>query len=227
MIHNLLPPPFFSPICALHPYSLTMTLSLATPILTAFLLNPLFTVFCVDRIVYIYQVCTFLFFPNRPRPLPIIRLVRCFIASLKVSVHPSIRPSVVPSRSSEITRMMQRVAQTVLFCCSSDFFRVISILEMWLRPLSKAFYNSISFSFMSAPFIARYAFCACAKNETICSSMPAASKVGVSVRQYPVFRSNCNQQKFYCIKTIHTTNFGFALPNSIWLTVFSCKISAL
>ena len=44
---------------------------------------------------------------------------------------------------------------------------------------------------------------------------------------YPVFRSNCNQQKMYCARTTHTTHFEFALSDSILLTVFSCKISAL
>ena len=47
------------------------------------------------------------------------------------------------------------------------------------------------------------------------------------MRHYPVFKSNCNQQKMYCVKTIHTLNFGFALSDSILLTVFSCKISVL
>ena len=33
---------------------------------------------------------------------------------------------------------------------------------------------------------------------------------------YPVFRSNCNQQKFYFVKTFHNSNFKLALPKSLW-----------
>ena len=51
--------------------------------------------------------------------------------------------------------------------------------------------------------------------------------VGHADGSYPVFKSNCNQQKMYCVKTIHITHFGFSLSFSILLTVFSCKISAL
>ena len=44
---------------------------------------------------------------------------------------------------------------------------------------------------------------------------------------YPVFKSNCYQQKMYCVKTIHIPKFGFFLSESIFTAVFSCKISAL
>ena len=45
--------------------------------------------------------------------------------------------------------------------------------------------------------------------------------------RYPVFKSNCYQQKMYCVKTIHISKFGFFLSESIFTAVFSCKISAL
>ena len=44
---------------------------------------------------------------------------------------------------------------------------------------------------------------------------------------YPVFKSNCNQQKLYCVKTISITKFGFFLSESISTAVSSCKISPL
>ena len=45
-------------------------------------------------------------------------------------------------------------------------------------------------------------------------------------KYYPVFKSNCYQQKMYCVKTIHMSKFGFFLSESIFTAVFSCKISA-
>ena len=43
---------------------------------------------------------------------------------------------------------------------------------------------------------------------------------------YPVFKSNRNQQRLYCVKTIHISKFRFVLSNSILPAVISCKISA-
>ena len=43
---------------------------------------------------------------------------------------------------------------------------------------------------------------------------------------YPVFKSNCNQQKLNCVKTIHISKVGIVLSNSMLPAVISCNISA-
>ena len=102
-----------------------------------------------------------------------------------------------------------------------DFWRFY-ILSSNLRPLVKIWDFCLRACFK---YFKRHKICGNGHQILILNFVPRAPSTFNPT--YPVFKSNCNQQKLCCVKTIHNSNFEFVLSNNILTMDFSCKISAL